>query len=74
MAVEFPIKEKCYLHGEKVGEMDAWQDMIEAGVPEDVIPRYFIYELECDIEIHENGDVFLTHVGGQKLPTPIRNT
>jgi hypothetical protein len=37
------------------------------------LPRYLVYELELDVEIHENGDTVITHVAGQKLNTPITN-
>ena len=71
---KFPIKMTEYLHGDKFGEDDRFDELVEQGYPEDSLPRYIVYELECEVEVHENGDVFITHVAGQKLPTPIRNT
>ena len=72
--MKFPIKMKEYLHGEKFGETDGYDQFIAAGVPEDSIPRYLVYELECDVEVQENGEVWITHVAGQLLQTPIKNT
>ena len=72
--MEFPIKTKEYLHGDKVGETDLFDDLQEEGWTEkqlENLPRYLVYELELDIEIHENGDAFITHVAGQKLETPV---
>ncbi len=73
---DFPLKLKEYLYGDKFWETDTPDELQEKGVPKEVLEqvRYLIYELELDVELHENGDVVITHVAGQKLPTPIRNT
>ena len=70
--MKYPIRMKEYLHSGKFWEDDRSNELVEGGFPDDDLPRYLIYELECDVEIHENGDVFITHVGGQKLKTPIQ--
>jgi hypothetical protein len=74
--MNYPIKTKEYLHGGKVGESDLYEDLLEDGYPASMLqnlPRYLVYELELDVEIHENGDTVITHVAGQKLNTPITN-
>lgn len=71
---DFPIKVKEYLHGSKFWESDMPDELREEhGVAEEVLEkiRCLVYELELDVEIHENGDTFITHVAGQKLATPI---
>ena len=70
----YPIKLKEYLHSGKFGETDTWNDLLDEGYPEDIFPRYIAHELELDTELHENGDVLITHVNGQKLATPIKNS
>ena len=73
--MDYPIKTKEYLHGGKVGESDLFDDLLEEGYSEEMLekslPRYLVYELELDIEIHENGNAYITHVAGQKLETPV---
>ena len=75
--MEYPIKVKEHLYGGKVYESDLDVELLEAGYPEEMIekmlPRYLVYELELDVEIHENGDTVITHVAGQKLATPLVN-
>lgn len=72
--LKYPIKLTEYLHSDKFGETDTWNELSDEGYPEDIFPRYIAHELEIQVEIHENGDVLITHVAGQELPTPIRNT
>ena len=71
-----PIKLTEYLHGERFWETDAPAELKEQGVSEEVLEkfRYLVYELELAVELHENGDVHITHVAGQKLNQPIINT
>jgi hypothetical protein len=71
-----PIKLTEYLHGEKFWETDTPAKLKEQGVSEEVLEkfRYLVYELELAVELHENGDVHITHVAGQKLNQPIINT
>lgn len=74
--MDWPMKTKAYLHGEKVYESDLDVELLEAGYPSEMtenLPRYLVYELELDVEIHENGDTVITHVQGQELETPIKN-
>jgi hypothetical protein len=75
--MEYPIKVKECLYGGKVWESDLPDELEERGYPEEmiekVLPRYLVYELELDVEIDEDGNTTITHVAGQKLPTPITN-
>jgi hypothetical protein len=72
----FPIKLTEYLHGDKFWETDTPDELREQGVSDEVLEkfRYLIYELELGVELHENGDVHVTHIAGQKLKQPIINT
>lgn len=75
--MDFPIKTKEYLHGEKVFESDLPDDLAEEGWTEkqlESLPRYLVYELELDVEIAEDGTVTITHVAGYELPEPIVNS
>ena len=75
--MDFPIKTKEYLHGEKVFESDLADDLAEEGWTEkqlESLPRYLVYELELDVEIAEDGTVTITHVAGYELPEPIVNS
>jgi hypothetical protein len=73
----YPIKLKEYLYGEKFWETDFPEQIMEDhGVPEELLKsiRCLVYELELDLELHEDGSIHITHVAGQKLDSPIVNT
>ena len=72
----YPIKLTEYLHGDKFHETDTPSELRDEGYDEATLDnvRYLIYELELSVELHENGDVYITHIKGQKLTTPIKNT
>ena len=74
--LEFPIKLDEYLHGEKFWEDDKFDKLVDKGYDEKFLDqfRYLVYELKLSIEIHESGDIYITHVAGQELDTPIKNT
>ena len=74
--MNYPVKVKEFLHGDKVGESDLADDLAEEGYPAHItenLPRYLVHELELDIEIDSKGNTVITHVAGQKLATPIVN-
>jgi len=74
MSLTYPIKFDDYLHSSKFGEDERWSELVDEGYPEDIMPRYVAHELKISVEIHENGDVLITHVNDQELPTPIKNS
>lgn len=74
--MEYPIKLKHYLYGPKFWETDTPYELEDRGVDKELLEKisYLVYELELDLEIHENGVVHITHVGGQQLDKPITDT
>ncbi len=74
--LEFPIKVTEYLHGEKFWENDKFGELVDEGYDEKFLEqfRYLVYELELSLELRENGNIYITHVAGQKLDKPIKNT
>lgn len=75
--VEFPIKITEYLHGEKFTEDDRFYELIEEGYDEKFLETNFrclIYQLKLELELRENGNVYITHVAGQEMNPPIKGT
>ncbi len=74
--LEFPIKLDYAVNGEKFTEDDRFNDLVDKGYDEDFLSdhfRYLVYELECSLELHENGDSYITHIAGQEMNPPLKN-
>ena len=67
----WPIVRKHYLHDEKYG-ID--EELMELGLSEQdrQLFRYVVHELELTVELHKNGDVYITHIKGIELPEKIK--
>lgn len=75
--LEFPIKATEYLHGEKFTETVEFAELVDEGYDEDFLSdkfRYLIYELKMELELHENGKVFITKIGPREIIPPILAT
>lgn len=75
--LEYPIKLDYAVHGDKFTEDDRFHELVEEGYDEDWLAthfRYLIYELEMELELHENGKVFITKIGPREIIPPILAT
>jgi len=72
--LEFPIKVTESLHGDKFTETDEFAELVDEGYSEDFLVkhfRYLVYELNLELELHENGKVFITKIGPREIIPPI---
>lgn len=72
------VKRKYYLHGPgKDGNWEALEedeDLMSLKMSEEAKRTYIYtgYEVELDVEVYRNGEVYATHVNKVKLEKPIR--
>ena len=75
--LEYPIEIEYALHGDKFTEDDRFDELIEEGYDEEWLVdhfRYLVYELCMNLELHKNGQVYITQIAGQDIDPPIKAT